>query len=114
MGAPVIVDHRLFLDHFNGIHRAIAHAIPAADAFILVNVHWLKSTFFDRSLSDILFSATPIYRPRPRSGGEGPGRGGIISNLKEFPPVLHSFRLKHHCSKILISYNLYFSEILNV
>jgi hypothetical protein len=37
--APVIIDYRLFLDHFNGIYGAVSHAIPAADAFFLVYIH---------------------------------------------------------------------------
>jgi hypothetical protein len=46
MRAPVIIDHRLFFNHFNGIHRAVAHAIPATDAFVRIDLHWIKSTSF--------------------------------------------------------------------
>ena len=39
--APVIIDHRLFLDHFNSIHRAVAHTVSTSDAFVFVNIHSL-------------------------------------------------------------------------
>jgi hypothetical protein len=39
MGTPVIVDHRLLLDQFNGIYRTVAHAIPATNAFFRLNFH---------------------------------------------------------------------------
>jgi hypothetical protein len=46
VGTPMIIDHRLFLDHFNGIHRAVPHAKPASSAFINVDLHKLNRVAF--------------------------------------------------------------------
>jgi hypothetical protein len=60
--APVIIDHRLFLDHFNSIHRAVAHTVSASDAFFFVNIHFQFLNCFLYTWEPFLFSCALCYR----------------------------------------------------
>jgi hypothetical protein len=61
MGTPLIVDHRLLFDQFNGIYRTVANTIPATNAFISVDLHKAKRVgLFSTTLFSVIVNECPL------------------------------------------------------